>query len=98
MLKVGAVQTIEYTKDSGEASTRVIIPVNVASDTVQALDVSDLTTEEQSQTEMLVNEYNQYISDKMSTLFSFEDWMEHTSQPAVPVKWRKFKSSGVKSV
>lgn len=98
MLKVGEIQTVEYTKDGSSPSTRIIVPVNVPDNNIQALDVSDLTAEEQKQTELLVNEYNQYLSDKLSTVFSFEDWMEHTSQPAVPIKWRRFKSSGIKAV
>jgi len=99
VLKIGEVQAIEYTKDGGDQTTgRVIIPVNVPDSNIQALDVTDLNTEEQKQAADLVNEYNQYLNDKMSTVFSFEDWMEHTSQPAIPIKWRRFRSSGVKAV
>jgi hypothetical protein len=55
---------IQYLSESkNETTTRTIIPTSVPKDIVRAIDVSDLSTEDQQKTELLVQDYKRYIAD-----------------------------------
>jgi hypothetical protein len=62
----------------GEITERVILPTYIPTDSVKALDVSHLGESEALMYQKLQQEYAQYVEDKMSTVFNFEDWISHT--------------------
>ena len=71
-------------------TARVIIPTDVPSPNVKALDVTHLTPEERQTFLALLREYNEYVARQMKTIFSLEDWAHHSGQSIDP-KWRTFK-------
>lgn len=85
---------VRYTKkDASEVSDRVIIPTFVPLPNMKALDVTDLSPEEQRDMESLYQEYSEYYTTAAKTLFSFEDWLSHTQGEAAlteTLKWRTF--------
>ena len=99
MLKIGEVHHVRYTKvqdvDSrtivGSTTERDIIPTFVPKANVKALDVTDLSTEDQSKIVGLLEGYRQYLDNLAARTFSFEDWVSHTTGEDISVKWRTFK-------
>lgn len=83
------VQTIRY-KD--EDTNRVVIPAFVPLPHMKALDVTELSPEDQQQLAEQFKEYAEYYETAALTLFSFEDWLSHTQGDDVQVqlKWRTF--------
>lgn len=96
-LKTGEVCNIKYTKDSGEISERTIIPTTVPAN-LRAIDVSDMPDEIQASMGDLVEGYTEYMKNQMKNTFSFEDWISHTLNEDIDVKWRTFKPSGVEVI
>lgn len=85
---------VRYTrKGESESTNRVIIPTFVPLPNMKALDVTDLSPEEQQDMESLYQEYSEYYTAGAKTLFSFEDWLSHTQGEAAlseNLKWRTF--------
>lgn len=79
-----------------ETTERVIIPTRIPKTTppIKALDVTHLNEEEREQLEKAWEEYGEYITNQMRSLFTFEGFVDHTDL-ADPenVKWRSFKPS-----
>jgi len=91
--------TIEYTSEStNEVTHRTIVPVSVPSSTVRAIDVSELSEQDQQELAGLVAEYKEYVDQHFNKMFKFEDWAEHSKQIYISPKWRSFKVSGIKGV
>lgn len=97
MLTENAIASITYVKDSGVSTDRVIIPTYVpnATQLVRALDVTDLAQADQLQMQRLAEEYKAYKENIMKTMFSFEDWVDHTYHTQVDPKWRSFKQANI---
>lgn len=79
-----------------ETTERVIIPTRIpkTSPPIKALDVSHLSAEERGQLENAWEEYKEYIKTQMNSLFTFEDFVDHTDAAnSDNIKWRSFKSS-----
>lgn len=97
MLTENAIASITYVKDSGMSTDRVIIPTYVpnATQLVRALDVTELQQADREQMQRLVEEYKAYKENIMKTMFSFEDWVDHTYQTQLTPKWRSFKPANV---
>lgn len=94
MLNESTLTSVRYTKSDGEVTTRVIIPTFVPRpkhQNVKALDVTDLSEEERAMMEQAVREYNEYLDAQRKTLFTFEEFVDHTRQTTVDPKWRTFK-------
>lgn len=94
MLKTGTTQVVRYTKGNGETTERTIIPTYLPQpryQNVKALDVTDLDSEEREVLETAVREYNEYLEAQRQTLFTFEEFVDHTRQTTVRPKWRTFK-------
>lgn len=91
-MKEGELVNIRYTKKD-DTTERTIIPLSVPNSNIKALDVSGLNEEDRAHLQQLVADYQQYCRDVLSTLFRFEDWVEHTQQQDVSdkVAWRTFK-------
>jgi hypothetical protein len=89
---------VKYTKKDangvpGDITVRTIIPTFVPLPNMKALDVTDLSPEEQRDMESLYQEYSEYYTTAAKTLFSFEDWLSHTQGEAElsdGLKWRTF--------
>lgn len=108
MLKEGIKTKVRYHKDVSErkddiinikheTTERVIIPTRVPKPPlVKALDVTHLSEKEREQLEKSWKEYSEYVTDQMRTLFTFEDFVDHTNteqQPHDNIKWRSFNPS-----
>ena len=84
-------QNVRYTKPgSDEVTDRVIIPTFVPLPHMKALDVTDLPSENQQQLVTLFKEYAEYYEVAAMTLFNFEDWISHTQDIQIQLKWRTF--------
>lgn len=96
-LTEATISTISYTKDSGESSERTVIPMYVPqpAPVVRAIDVSELSVENQGQIEKLVQEYREYKDHITKTMFTFENWVAHTYNIDLDLKWRSFKLANI---
>ena len=99
-LEVGHAVAIEYEKKNGDVVERFIVPVTVPKEYIRAIDVSgdDYDEEAVAQMEQYVAEYAQYIKDHMSTMFSFEDFVDHTFNESIEVQWKTFNLYGIWNV
>jgi len=86
-------EEVTYTKPStGEITDRVIIPVTQAQPNVKAIDVTDMDSSERAEMVELFNEYQEYVDACIKQIFSFEDFISHTTGEEKEVKWRTFRS------
>lgn len=99
-MKICKLNLISYQKDDSDSliTERSVIPTFVPRPNVKALDVTDMDPNDQAEMERLYSEYSEYKTQIEQTIFSFEDWLEHTQQSGPDVKWRTFKMDGIKSV
>jgi hypothetical protein len=67
----------------------------VPKDSLRAIDVSDLTSEQQRAMAELVSGYKNYLAERMATVFKFEDWVAQTQNLEVQPKWRTFKLANI---
>lgn len=88
--------TIIYEKDSGDTSSRVVIPVSVPKTNVRAIDVSELEPADREKLRDLYTEYRQYTEAFVAGMFNFETWVEHTKGETIAPKWRQFKLTGLR--
>lgn len=99
MFKAHEIAHIKYKDEDKE---RVIIPTFVPSPSIKAIDVTDLSEEERTDLQGLLREYAEYFESRSRQLFSFEDWISHTtglSESAIPeVKWRTFLLDRTKKI
>lgn len=101
MLKERIIQNIEYTKKSGndkEITQRAIIPTFIPKANIKAIDVTNLSDQDRDDMLQLFNEYFEYVTSQATTVFSFEDWVEHSKQIYIEPKWRTFKQQNTKTV
>lgn len=87
--------------DKGELTERCVIPTFIPDPNMKALDVTNLSEEDRQHVESLYQEYTEYYTQMLSTLFSFEDWVSHTrGEEEIPaeLKWRTFKLDNVKKL
>lgn len=103
-LKTNRLAHIRYTRATdfgggtkGEVTDRVIIPTYIPGEAVKALDVSDYSEKDALTLQTLAQEYNEYVENKMRTVFSFEDWIDHTygSKMSSPV-YEAIQKNGLK--
>lgn len=95
MIKLHEKTHIRYVhKDGGETTERVIFPTFVPSTAMKAVDVTDLSENEQDALQDLLKNYATYFENATRRVFSFEDWISHTTGFAThqlpEVKWRTF--------
>lgn len=92
MLEKHKLYEVEYTKlDKSETTQRKIIPTFVPSPNVKAIDVSELSESEAEQMRQNLVEYSKYYEQAAKNIYSFEDWLSHTSRRvSKPPKWRTF--------
>jgi hypothetical protein len=58
---------------------------------VKAIDVTGMPEAERNQVLSLVKEYSDYLEAKNKTVFSFEDFVQHTCNDKAPrVAWKSF--------
>lgn len=91
-------QFIRYAKpkddNTQEVTPRIIIPVYIPTAkhrNIKAVDVTDLSQEEQKELESLLQEYHKYLEGQRKQTFSFEDFVSHTTNKKLSPKWRTFK-------
>ena len=82
---------IRYEKDSGEVSTRTIIPTITVPQNIRAVDVTQLSEDGRTRITNFVKEYSEYVHNHLSSMFSLQDWIEHTSGEKIELSWRTFK-------
>jgi hypothetical protein len=95
MVKAYSPLNIQYRKDSGETSTRTIIPTTSVPQNIRAVDISSLDEGGKTHITNLFAEYNEYVDLCISKMFSFQDWVEHTSGEHIEPVWRTFKRDNV---
>lgn len=103
MFKPFEITRIEYTrKDHTNGGKRTIIPTFIPTQAMKAVDVTGLSEEEQKEVLSLLKEYSAYYEAAMQRVFSFEDWLTHTtgmSESSLPeVKWRTFLLDSTKAI
>ena len=91
MIKAYTPVKIKYVKDSGEESTRTIIPTTNVPQNIRAMDLSGLSEERQKEIESALNEYQQYVNLHLSKMFSINEWAEQTGTQIDDILWRTFK-------
>lgn len=105
-MKANEITHIQYKKatdlgngNKGEITERYVIPTFVPHPNIKAIDVTDLSKEDQNQLKELYSEYTEYYRRAAMTIFSFEDWLSHTQDGgedvSKKVKWRTFKMDNV---
>ena len=82
----------------GDTSERTIIPMFIPGNTIRAVDVSELSADNQGEVQTLMQEYAEYYQAKVKEVFSFGDWVEHTQGKSISVKWRTFKRENMEVV
>lgn len=106
MLKATELTHIRYEKatslgsgSKGEVTERYVIPTFVPKPNIKALDVTELDDDQREQMQCLYAEYQQYYQQKLSTIFTFEDWISHTQDAGKDIqsqiKWRTFRTENV---
>lgn len=73
-----------------EKTERVIIPTEVPGN-IKAIDVTELSDDEQQEMSELYEEYLKYFNNHIKRAYSFENWASHTKQINISPKWRTFK-------
>jgi len=87
---------ISYKKDStNTVETKFILPTRIPGAHITAIDVGHLTEDEVVQLTQLQREYKEYVSNFMSTMYKFEDWVEQTTGVRPELKWRTYKVENV---
>ncbi len=107
-LKQNHLAHVRYTKSTdlggrkGEVTDQVIIPTYIPGDAIKALDVSHLSETQALEIQQLQQEYIEYVEAKMKTIYSFEDWIDHTQIRNVAakanLKYRTFKSENLEVI
>ena len=100
MFETYEIAHIRYTsKDGSDVSDRVIIPTFIPTPSIKAIDVTEMSDEERVETQELLRDYAAYFETAVKRVFSFEDWISHTtglSEGATPeVKWRTFLTDNI---
>jgi len=105
MIPTHKIVNIRYVKerhceyDDGDPATvwkdetnRTVIPTFVPNlNNFKAVDVSELSEEERTEMLGLLEEYQQYYTERAQAIFNFGDWVEHSRGKKMEVKWRTFK-------
>ena len=96
-LEVGHAVAIEYEKKNCDIVERFIVPVAIPKEYIRAIDVSGDDYDEVAVAEMehYVTEYAQYVKDHMSSMFTFEDFVDHTFNESIEVQWKTFNIYGI---
>ena len=82
---------IEYFKEStGEVTKRTVIFTSTPPKSLMALDVTGLSEDEQEALQNKYQEYQDYLAQQNANVFSFEDFVEHTTNKTPNLKWRRF--------
>lgn len=87
---------IEYVNSKNETSQRTIIPTTVPYDTYKAIDVTELSKNEQQEIQQLLEEYQEYAENYKANMFNFETWVNHAKGTEISPKWRTFKKDRIK--
>ena len=97
-LSKGKVYTINYIKDSGEVSTRDIVPLTEVAENVTTIDLTGLDELERKYIVDKQLEYNEYVKHHMQSMFNFKTWFEHTYGNGCPEKLLNFKVFKLKNM
>lgn len=90
------ITTIIYEKDTGETTSRTIIPVQVPKDLIRAIDLSETDNDVRAEIAQMYDQYVEYRNTFMKNMLTFEKWIDHTHNKEVELKWRSFKTSGLR--
>ena len=96
--------TIEYIDSKGKESTREILTLTEVPKNLNALDLSTLTETEKQTLIDYQNSYNEYVTQYLANMASFDNWLSMTTneQTLEEVKklthFKKFTVSNIKSV
>lgn len=101
-MKSNTITHIKYTKatnhgtgTAGEVTERNVIFTFVPNDNLKALDVSDLSSNDQFQMTELYKEYSEFYKQQLKMIPSFENWAEQSKEIFLEAKWRTFKKDNI---
>lgn len=104
-MKHKTIEHIKYTRSTdiggakGEQTERFVIPTYIPTPNIKAIDVTELNESQRAEALQLWEEYQEYYTNQLQTLFDFSDWMDHTSKnPDFGVKWRTFKPDNIEEL
>lgn len=95
---LGRAIDVKYVNGKGESSSKRVIPVRMPLPNITTIDVSDLEVKEQQEMETLVGDYLEYYQERTAAIFSFEDWVEHSTGQPVSPKWRALQPNNVEVI
>lgn len=94
-MKEGEIVSIKYVKENDECSIRCILPMDAPKDYVKAIDLTNASKEDCKQLEVLAKEYMEYKESQIKKIYSFENWLSHTSHDFPNLKWRTFNIDNI---
>lgn len=105
-MKKSKLTEISYTRTTdiggtkGEVTHRYIIPTTLPINNIKALDVTELPSDDMLLLERLYQEYTEYVEQQLSTMFDFNDWVQHTQNIDISskIKWRTFSPSSTQEI
>lgn len=86
---------IDYVDSKNQTSNRKILTSSVPSVNITAIDVSELTEEEQNEMQGFLKEYKEYVKLHNKNMFNFEDWVSHSKGKEIKPKWKNFTQSRI---
>lgn len=96
--------SIRYTKSTsiggtkGEVTERTIVPTYVPPPNIKALDVSELTENQQKYIQDAYAEYAEFYKQSIKNIATFESWLEQSKQESDitnKIKWRTFRNDSI---
>jgi len=98
MLTKGSLNSFEYIKENAETVNRVILTTHVPQPRetlVRGIDVTDYSETERDELKELWAEYQAYLKRQHEATFKFEDFISHTTNEEVKLKWRSFHPESI---
>ncbi len=89
-LEEGGRYFVRYISLEGETTERTILPVEIPTKNVKAVDISDFHVEDQGEIQNLYRQYQEYRETFTKRMFSFQDWVEHSTGVVMDLKYRTF--------
>jgi hypothetical protein len=89
---------ISYCNTKGEKSTRDILPLYAPNENIKGIDVTSLDQQDRDSIVECRKQYKEYVNNHMATMFSFDDWAEHSGIKLPKIDYRTFNINRLKVV
>lgn len=91
MLKSKQVNSIVYTNNKGETKQKDVLVFNEPQKDILAVEVTNMPHSEVIEMINLMEGYKEYLELMKSKQFTFEDFIEHTTNEQKAVAWKKLQ-------